>query len=43
MNFSTREVGLPLAERSVPTEQMLAEEGRAAFEAWMAKPDKVLY
>ncbi len=32
-----------LAERSIPTLNLLPEEGRAAFEAWARKPDKVLY
>ncbi len=41
--FLYREVGLPLGDRSIPTEQLLSDEGRAAFEAWMAKPDKVEY
>ncbi len=38
-----RELGLPLAERAIPTEQLLPIEGRAAFDAWDAKPDKVTY
>ena len=38
-----REVGLELSERAIPTEQLLPEEGRAAFDAWNAKPDKVTY
>jgi tRNA(Arg) A34 adenosine deaminase TadA len=41
--FLYREVGLPLDDRSIPTAQLLADEGRLAFEAWMAKPDKVEY
>ncbi len=38
-----REVGLPLGRRAIPTGQLLAVEGRAAFDAWDAKPDKVTY
>jgi guanine deaminase len=41
--FLYREVGLPLGDRSIPTAQLLPDEGRVAFEAWMAKPDKVEY
>ncbi len=41
--FLYREVPKPLAERSIPTTQMLAEEARAPFDAWMEKPDKVTY
>ena len=38
-----REVARPLSDRKVPNEQLLADEGRAAFDAWEAKPDKILY
>ncbi len=38
-----REVALPLAERAIPMEQLLGEEGRVTFDAWLAKPDKVQY
>ena len=41
--FLYREVALPIAERSVPTEQLLPDEARTAFDAWRAKPDKVTY
>lgn len=41
--FLYREVPKPIAERAIPTAQMLAEEARAAFDAWAAKPDKVRY
>jgi tRNA(Arg) A34 adenosine deaminase TadA len=37
------EVARPLSERKVPNEQLLADEGRAAFDAWEAKPDKIVY
>ncbi len=38
-----REVALPMERRSLPTERLLAEEARAAFDEWQAKPDKVTY
>ena len=41
--FLYREVAKPIDERTIPTGQMLAEEARAAFDAWAAKPDKVTY
>jgi len=37
------EVARPLDQRTIPNEQLLAEEGRVAFDAWDAKPDKILY
>ncbi|MDH3236525.1 MAG: nucleoside deaminase [Alphaproteobacteria bacterium] len=37
------EVARPLAQRTIPNEQLLADEGRIAFDAWDAKPDKILY
>jgi len=42
-DFLYREIPLPLAGRSIPTLNLLPEEGRAAFAAWERKPDKVLY
>ena len=42
-DFLYREIPLPLAQRSLPTQRLLAEEGRAAFDAWTGKPDKVAY
>ena len=41
--FLYREVPTPVAERAVPTVQMLADEAHAAFDAWARKPDKVAY
>jgi tRNA(Arg) A34 adenosine deaminase TadA len=41
--FLYREIPLPLSARSIPTLRLLAEEGRAAFAVWEAKPDKVRY
>jgi guanine deaminase len=38
-----REVALPIAARSVPTARLLPAEGRAAFDAWEQKTDKVRY
>jgi hypothetical protein len=37
------EIPLPLDQRSIPTERLLAAEGRAAFDEWDQKPDKVQY
>jgi tRNA(Arg) A34 adenosine deaminase TadA len=41
--FLYREVALPIAGRSLPTEQLLGDEAKTAFDAWAAKPDKVAY
>ncbi len=38
-----REVSLPLPERFVPMEQVLASEAIQAFEAWRNKLDKMAY
>jgi hypothetical protein len=29
--------------RGIPTIRLLADEGRAAFEIWASKPDKIRY
>jgi guanine deaminase len=42
-DFLYRELPLPLDRRSVPAQRLLAGEARAAFDAWMRKPDKVPY
>jgi tRNA(Arg) A34 adenosine deaminase TadA len=42
-DFLYQEVPKPITERSIPTEQMLAEEAHVAFAAWTAKLDKVAY
>ena len=42
-DFLYREVAIPLERRAIPTEQLLAEEGRSAFDLWHAKPDKIQY
>jgi tRNA(Arg) A34 adenosine deaminase TadA len=38
-----REVALPVEARRLPMERLLADEARAAFDAWERKPDKVRY
>lgn len=38
-----RELARPPAERRIPAERLLGEEGRAAFDAWLAKADRVPY
>jgi tRNA(Arg) A34 adenosine deaminase TadA len=42
-DFLYDEIPLPLDQRSVPTIQLLADEGKVAFDEWAAKPDKVAY
>ena len=41
--FIYNEFKLPRAERSLPTEQLLADEGIAALDEWEKKTDKALY
>ncbi len=41
--FLYREIPLPLAERQISISVLLPDEGRAAFEAWARKADKVRY
>lgn len=38
-----RELSLPLAERTLPIEQILEEEGKTVFREWIEKPDKTEY
>ena len=38
-----REIPLPLGQRSIPMEQLMASEAALVFEEWNAKADKVLY
>lgn len=38
-----KEIGKPLADQRIPTTQLLAEEGAAAFREWEDKADKVPY
>jgi len=42
-DFLYREIPLPLDRRSIPTEQLLPNEARAAFDAWLEKSDRVAY
>ncbi|HBR96444.1 MAG TPA: tRNA-specific adenosine deaminase [Gammaproteobacteria bacterium] len=41
--FLYREVGTPIADRKIPTQQLLGEEAIKAFIAWDEKEDKILY
>ena len=41
--FLYTEVARDLESRHIPTIRMLADEARAAFDEWRAKPDKVPY
>jgi tRNA(Arg) A34 adenosine deaminase TadA len=42
-DFLYHEIPLPLDQRAIPTLRLLADEGRAAFAEWDAKPDKIKY
>ncbi len=42
-DFLYREIPLPIEKRSIPTEQVLAEEALTVFNAWGVKTDKTLY
>lgn len=42
-DFIYREIALPLADRAIPTRQLLRAEASAPFTAWARKPDKVPY
>jgi len=42
-DFLYREIPLPLEHRSVPAQRLLGEEARAAFDAWLHKPDRTAY
>lgn len=41
--FLYREIPLPIAERQLPTRQILRDQALAAFAEWRAKPDKIPY
>ncbi len=41
--FLYRELATPVADRKVPMRRLLADEAKAVFQAWDAKPDKVPY
>jgi guanine deaminase len=38
-----REIAQPLTQRSIPMVQLMREESLAAFRAWEAKPNKIVY
>ena len=42
-DFLYHEIPLPLDQRAVPIRPLLRAEGRAAFDEWERKPDKILY
>jgi guanine deaminase len=42
-DFLYHEIPLPPAQRAIPTQPLLREEGRAAFDEWQSKPDKIEY
>lgn len=42
-SFIYDEIALKPAERSIPSENLLNTEAKAAFDMWRAKPDKVEY
>jgi tRNA(Arg) A34 adenosine deaminase TadA len=41
--FLYDEIPLPVERRGIPTVRLLAEEGRAAFDLWASKPDRISY
>lgn len=41
--FLYRELALPNEQRSLPAQRLLADEARAVFAEWRAKPDKIPY
>jgi tRNA(Arg) A34 adenosine deaminase TadA len=42
-DFLYHEIARPIEDRTVPMTRLLAGEARAVFDAWVKKPDKVLY
>ncbi|NNE30538.1 MAG: nucleoside deaminase [Saprospiraceae bacterium] len=42
-DFLYHEISIPIEERKIPTVQLLREEGKQVFEAWLEKTDKVEY
>ena len=42
-DFIYREVAAPIMRRRIPMKQLLHREALAAFKAWAAKPDRVVY
>jgi tRNA(Arg) A34 adenosine deaminase TadA len=41
--FVYREFAVPVAARAIPMTRLLEAEARTAFDAWVAKPDKMPY
>lgn len=41
--FLYEEVALALELRKIPMQRLLAEEARAVFDEWAAKPDRIPY
>ena len=41
--FLYRQISLPLAERNLPSRQMLRKEAAVALAEWRTKPDKICY
>ncbi len=41
--FLYTEIALTLEQRSIPMQRLLAEEARAVFDEWAARPDRVPY
>ncbi|KAA0676706.1 nucleoside deaminase [Roseomonas genomospecies 6] len=41
--FLYTEIALPLERRAIPMQRLLADEARAVFDEWAAKPDRVPY
>ncbi|AIB12406.1 cytidine deaminase [Azospirillum argentinense] len=41
--FLYTEIALPLEQRAVPMQRLLADEARAVFDEWAARPDRVPY
>jgi len=41
--FIYKEIARPIPERSLPTEQILGEEGKEPFDIWMESDGKILY
>lgn len=42
-SFIYKEINIPPAERKIPAEQALQEEGREVFREWQNKEDKIVY
>lgn len=42
-SFLYEQIPLAMAERSLPTARLLADEGQHAFMAWLKRPDRISY